>query len=70
MPAGVEKSLDGARLIAEDEDWRRPDRKREIVAGIGNFALGTRENPSLVEDRLQVQGEDFPIRVKRSGQRE
>ena len=70
MPAGIEKSLDRTRLIAENKNWRRPDRQREIVAWIGNFAFGTRENPSLLKDRLQIQVEDFPIRVKRSRQRE
>jgi len=54
MPACIKKCPDRTCSIPNDKNWSLADRQREVIAGNGNFTLGTCENPPLVEDRFQI----------------
>jgi hypothetical protein len=56
MPAGVEEDVDLPLLIA-DEDYRLAAHPRdEIVAGIGDLAFMTDEQPSAGEELFELVG--------------
>src|SRR4029077_19149905 len=54
VPAGVEEDVDLPRAVAAEDDRLLPHGGHEVVAGMGDLALVTEEQPRAGEDSLQL----------------
>src|SRR5687767_13496550 len=64
MAADVVDGIDGAVLVADDEDRIGVDVEREIIAGVWDFAGVTGEEPAFAPDCFQVVAVNFRIRIE------
>jgi hypothetical protein len=64
MPAGVEEGADAADSIPKHDYGAAADVERQVVAGLGDFALEHSKQPAAMENAIEVSGIECWIIVK------